>query len=313
MRMNNKRGFEFGFGWLFAIIVGAVIIFLAIYSTTNLVKTERTKSDTIAAREFGILLDPTSTGLEEGKVSKIIFPTEARIYNNCTLKNNEFGSQKIAVSTRSEGLGKEWEKPGVTTSFHSKYIFSSKVAQSKQFEIFSKPFYFPFKVADLTFILDRDYCFVNPTDEIEEELESLKPSRIKVVSSAGACAKNSTKVCFFGSGCDINVIENSNKVVRKDGVVYYEGALVYGAIFADVETYECQVQRIMRRASELSSMYLEKSQTLGGQGCPSNLEGYLSNYASKADELKRSISLSGISVISKDMEAKNGLLTCKLF
>ena len=84
--MRGKKGVEFSFGWLFALIVGAAIIFLAIYAAIKLVGTEREVLEAGIAKELGIILTPVETGLEEGKVvGPIKFASETRVYNNCTL------------------------------------------------------------------------------------------------------------------------------------------------------------------------------------------------------------------------------------
>src|SRR3989344_1332295 len=146
----NRRGFEFSFGWLFAIIVGAVIIFLAIYATTNLIKTEREIQDTELGKQLGIILNPIETALETGKASKISFPLETRLYNDCSLQGT-FGSQKISTATKS-GIGEKWLAPGEASTFRNKYLFSDKIVEDKNYIVFSKPLEIPFKIANLIYI-----------------------------------------------------------------------------------------------------------------------------------------------------------------
>jgi len=70
--IKNKRAFEFSFSWLFAIIMGAVIIFLAIYAANKFIGTERAKQDTELGKELGIILLPIETGLETAKTESVI-------------------------------------------------------------------------------------------------------------------------------------------------------------------------------------------------------------------------------------------------
>src|SRR3990167_565357 len=96
-RIASKNGFlEISFAWLFALIVGAVILFLAIYTTTKVVKTEQTTIDAETAKRIGILLNPLETEFETGKTTSIILPSETKIYNGC---NNIgiFGRQLIRI------------------------------------------------------------------------------------------------------------------------------------------------------------------------------------------------------------------------
>ena len=57
----NKKGMEFGFAWLFAIIVGGVILFLAIFGVSKLIDTSQEEINTKVAVEFANVLDPLQT------------------------------------------------------------------------------------------------------------------------------------------------------------------------------------------------------------------------------------------------------------
>ena len=77
----KKKGFEFSFAWLFAIIVGAVIIFLAIFASTRFIRTGRYQMDTITAEQLSIIFEPLETGLASGKSNIAELKAETRIYN----------------------------------------------------------------------------------------------------------------------------------------------------------------------------------------------------------------------------------------
>ena len=121
--MKNKKGFEFSFGWLFAVIVGAVVIFLAIYASTSFIKQNRNIQDTFAGKELGVILSPVETSLESAKTTEISFPVDTRVYNDCKTTGN-FGSQGISIASKS-GVGAQWQNPGEISRFYNKYIFSS--------------------------------------------------------------------------------------------------------------------------------------------------------------------------------------------
>ena len=271
--MRGKKGMEFGFAWIFAIVVGAIIIFLAIYSSSRIINVDRNVQDTEIGREIGILLSPVETNLEDAEKTAIILPGGMRIFNECDSLGS-FGSQDISVSLKS-GIGSEWQEPGIPSSFHNKYIFSESTIEGKRLEVIAKPFEMPFKVADVIIILgEKDYCFVSPPRYVEEEIMSLSIDKINMTSGKGECKSGSVKVCFSGSDCDIDVALNpvndkSGSVKRKfvDGVHFEGEALLYGAIFADPGIYECQVKRLMQRTSELAGLYLEKSEYLTQKNC----------------------------------------------
>jgi len=306
------------FAMIFSIIVGAVIIFFAIYATTRLVDTERNQQDTEIGKELGILLTPIETNLESAKAVKLTMPSETRIYNDCSkLSEETFGNQKISVATKS-GVGKDWTNPGVPSSFHNKYIFSSDVSEGKNFEIFTKPLEMPFKIADLTFLWSEQekFCFVNAPREIETEVLDLGLEGIEVSTKIENCSLESKKVCFTKSGCDVDVDVNSKSVKKKKRTetVFYEGPLIYGAILSEPGRYECQVQRLFARASELASIYAGKSSLLSVKGCGSErLQPLLGTYSNQTFSVENTIELREIYLLSEDIRRQNENLGCRLF
>ena len=319
----NRKGIEFSFAWIFAIIVGAVIIFLAIYSATKLIKTERSAGDSERSKEIETILNPIQTYLESGKSSKIELPYETRLYNECEepSKFDVFGAQEIRVASKS-GVGKKYESPGEPTRFLDKYLFSDKIVEGNEYYILSKPFFMPFKVSDMIIITSsaKKYCFVNPPASIEDDVENLELKNVNVTYEVGECKSEDIKVCFSNRGCDIDVTLDlsSNELrgsVNKDKKNYYfEGNLIYGAIFSDPEIYECGLRRMMARASEISLLLLDKSAYLTSKGCGSGImAGELIKYSNSALALNNSIDLSEVSFIANEMDKVNEGLSCKLY
>ncbi len=303
------------FAWLFSIIVGAAIIFLAIYATTKLVVTETKIESSETAKEFGILLNPVETGLEEGKRAKISFSSETVILNDCSIEGN-FGRQGISAISKSNFRE---DTRGEESGFKNKYIFSENSVEGEEVEIFAKPFEMPFKVADVVFILGKDYCFVGSSREIEEEIEALGFQRINISDRLEECDAESEKVCFEFSDrkCDIEV-RSVSRSVKKDGkTVYYNdefnNSLLWGAIVSSPEIYECQLERLMKRIGELTLVYLGKTEYLTTKGCSSNLEEGLQSLGRAGAELESSFDLREIVPIAEELERRNNGLVCKLF
>lgn len=305
MKRYRKRGFAFSFGWIFAIIVGAVIIFLAIYGTTKLIGTEKKIRDTEVGKEIGIILKPVETNIETSKISNIILKDNTKLYNDCNSKSGTFGTQKISVATES-GIGNPDER-GERISFKNKYIFSSEVVEGKKYIVFAKPLDMPFKIADLIYVLSVDdrYCFVGPPNEVEDEIEDLGINIVNITNNEGECPSGSEVVIFNGNKRLVKNFEEFN----------FEGAaLGLGAAFSDKEIYECQVRRLMRRASELASIYRAKSALLAPKvGCGTNLEIDLKKYAEDTLNVESSEGLIVIKQLSDDLRRKNDDLYCKIF
>ena len=318
----NKKGLEMGFAWMFAIIAGAIIIFLAIYATTRLVDSEREVQDTELGKQIGILLNPIETGIASGKVTSISMQDRAKLFNECNSERGVFGVQKISVAADT-GIG-EKELPGIASSFMNKYLFSESVVEGKRYIVFAKPLSFPFEVADLMILwsAEESYCFVSPNREIEEEINDLEPGNVVVVDGLDECSVEDKKVCFSIAGCDIDVNLNSKSVRRNNGndVVYYEEdyeggyGLLYGAIFSDSEIYECQTKRLMSRASELAALYRAKSEYLSVRGCGSSrLQQDLALYILGTGNLENSLGLRQVGPLARDLGRENDALSCRLF
>jgi len=307
----DKHGFELSFAWIFAIIVGTVIIVLAIYFATQFVDTSQTITNTETGAAFGTLLHPVETGLEESAYTRITFPQETRVHNRCVASVGNFGQQRLSTSVKS-GIGETWAEPGIATTFYNKYVFSDEIEQGRVLHVFTKPLELPYKVGDITIISSKTWCFVNPPTDIEDELNDLNMSHVKVVDERLSCSASDEIVCFGNQNCDIFVDPVGKWVRHPDTTVYYEGPLVYAAIMSDPAIYECQVQRLGKRAAELAFLYAAKTEYLSGQGCSSNLGDDLRTYGSLV-QIASSSSLPSVWNAAEELNRRNNALACTLF
>lgn len=318
--IKNKQALEMNFAWMFAIIVGVVIILIAIYATTQLVGVERKVKDTELGKELSTLLTPVETSVESGRSTQITTPQESRIYNDCDLSGT-FGVQKISAASES-GIGEQWAKPAIPSKFYNKYLFSSAVVQGKNFYLLTKPFSLPYKVADLIIMWSNNqkYCFINAQEDIIDDVNSLNLKNINLNDTN--CQINETKVCFDKS-CSANYniyVDRDSLSVKKKGMpaVYYldeeDNSLLFAAIFTDPLLYECQVKRLMKRTGELALLYASKSDFLSTKGCTSTaLQSELITYANLTASMNSTLSLSSIKRLSDNLKEENKPLDCPLF
>jgi len=252
----SKRGIALPFNWIFAIIVGTVILFLALYAVSQFVSTSQNIGSTeTSAKLVGIFEGVGGIGDEKIEIE---FREESRVEFSCDeLSNRPFGLQRVRYGE------------GLDISIKDKYIFSEGVVEGKKLNVFSKPFYLGYKVSDLVIVSNDNYCFVDAPLEIKEELSSLGLSNVKFDDSE--C--EGIDVCFSG-GCDIVV---DNNVIRKDGKrMIYVDNLIFAGIFSSPEIYECNVKRLVSRFKELALIYEEKVSLIEDRGCKSNLDVKLS-------------------------------------
>ena len=310
-KMKNKGYLQISFAWLFAIIIGAFILFLAIFGTTKLIKTEQITQDAKTGKEIGVLLNPLETSFETGKTTSLTLPVETRIYNKCN-NNGMFGRQIIQISQKSFN---KWTETNIDVGFSSKYIFSENYTEGKKFYIFSKPFDFPFKVADLIYITSslKEYCFLDAPEEIKEEVSTLKQKNLLVEDCSDS--EKVIRVCFSSeSDCDIKVNYNMKYVEKNKEKMYFEGdALMYAAIFSDKEIYECELKRLMKRVGHLALLYKDKSVFISQTaGCESNLN--LLGLNDLTTSLESSVNLNSMIYIIEDIKEKNeDNVLCKLW
>ena len=319
----NKKAFEMSFTWIFAIIVGAFILFLAIYGASKFVQTRRYEIDTATAAKISILLDPLETSIESGKSSVLKVNKETRVYNECFDYGN-FGKQELSTVTKS-GIGGDWQEPGGNTNIYNKYIFSDNIEQGKEFSVFVKPFEFPFKISDLIFLTSKEHCFINTPENIKEDVEDLALENIKIKEnfeeSEDKCSEYSQKVCFSSGSvsnqCDVVVYGDldygAGRVVKNGKTMYYTGPLLYGAIFASPELYECNVKRLMLRIGQLSRIYRDKIKITQRIGCDSLIDADLSALISLTNSFKGSEELSLVQMKINDIEDKNEVAVCKIY
>ncbi|MFH1500643.1 MAG: hypothetical protein ABIE22_01730 [archaeon] len=319
----KKRGFEFSFSLIFAILAGLFIIFLALYTTMQFIHTSRYSLDTETAKSLSIIFNPLETGIEAGKSAYVSFSSETKIYNECSEIGN-FGYQEFSLASKS-GIGPAWQEPGGEITLRNKYIFSD-VTEGKRVYMFSTPFEAGFKVASLTFMYTEKYCFKNPPEFVEDTIRNLNLANINLNSS---CNEGEITVCF-GSGrerdCDMIVSDNCRAApscredydvgyVDKGGErLSYYGNLVYAAIFSSPELYECNVKRLAGRTTQLAYLYVDESMFLQGKDCHTGLESDLMQLAAMSQEIKNANHVDLLSLYGRGNQIKlNAVGECCLW
>lgn len=307
----KKQGFEFTFTWLFVIIVGATILILAVFMASRLINRESTIYNTEVAAELGAALTPIETGIESAKYYPLAFPSETRLTNEC-IPEGTFGRQELSVSVRS-GVGEEWSRSGIPYRTSSTFIFSPENFQGKQVHVVATPIKLPYEIGNALVMYPGIYCFVDPPEDIEDEIISLGADGMEVVEQRSACTEGSVRVCFQGSGCDVHVLmgaQGQGSVQRGSQSVQFIEGLFYAAVVADKTLYDCQVTRIRKRASELAQIYAEKSTFLDARGCSNSLTEALVLYR---EQLLSSAPLTTIMNDAEVLERANERLACRLF
>jgi len=305
----KKEGFlGIPFAWLFALIIGGIILFLAIFAVTRISDTQQIALDAQTSKQIGVLLNPLETGFETAKTTSMSLPSETRIFNRCN-ENGYFGRQIIKVSQKTFN---KWSEPSVDVGFSNKYIFSEGFVEGKRFYLFSKPFNLPFKVADVIYLtsFDKSYCFQGAPIEVEDEIKNLNQNNLFFEPD---CPGGSIEVCF-GGNCDIEVDTIVGTVTKGgDNMHFNDYSLMYAAIFSDPQVYECQLKRLMQRGSQLSQLYIDKANLVSREGCFSNVNSQLLTLANAENNFGSSVNLNFVAGLADNVESVNEVANCKLW
>ena len=309
-----KRGIAISFSWIFAIVVGAIILFLAVFIAMNFIGIGEREQSTKTAQIIVNLLDPLQTGAEDGRIARpITLLMDTRILTTCN-EVGVFGENRIQIQERSSFRG-DWARGGNIPATKNQYVFADNIIEGKELRFFIKPFNMPFKVADMMMLYTKDYCFVNAPSDIREEISLLGSGTINATSSIRECKDGSIKVCFSNmQNCDVVVNQNcqnnicSGRVSKNGTSVNFYGDLVYPAIFASVENYNCGVNRLMMRLDKLSELYVKKAQFSSGR-CNTALVPNLVTLNSAA----KSKNLNSVVNIAEEIERINRGAVCRLY
>jgi hypothetical protein len=277
-KIRGKKGIAMSFNWIFAIIAGGFILFLAVFSAGKFIRTSEQVLYTETAATIKSLTDPLVTGLASGKANRIEFQKKSKIFMECEEGLNlPWGKQTIAFSEQT--FGDKFSEKGQEVTIKDKYIFSDNVIEGKNMYFFSKPFFMPFKVMDQIIMVSEDdqYCFFDTPEYFQESIEGLNLPNMIFMNGTNECeGKN---ICFGDSqiSCETKVFEELGYMLKKESGkrVYFAGDLVYGAVFSEPNIYECNVKRIKVKFDNLAQLYLDKIQIIERKGCESNIAAKL--------------------------------------
>ena len=270
----NKMAFEMGFNWLFAIMAGGFILFLAIFAAGKLINSGSVTANTLNAKNFVNVLETWEAGLAAGvKPPELKFKTNTQLYFTCSADTYlPFGKQSVSASDQI--FNERYSQQGYDVTIKSKYIFTENMLEGKTFFPFSVGFFMPFKVADLIVFSDRTYCFYDAPEQFKMDLEQLQLNNIQFPNKTTIC--KGVNVCFkSGKTCDVSVSTAGKYVMKEEQRLFYDGNLIYAAIFSSPEIYKCNVERLMKKLNQLAYIYIDKIKIIERKNCKSNVENKL--------------------------------------
>lgn len=305
--MKSKKG-GMEFGWIFAVIVGAVILFLAFYFVGTNLLSERIKKDTVAAQTFETLMNPLSYLGSLGAVTSmpLNLSEKSELLLECDTGEDigsKLGWNSITVMTGKKG------SESIPRTAYDKYIYADiSGLEVKNLHSITMSFDMPWRVADLTMLwpADRIYCFEDTPRDLKDKLEDLNISSIVLDEDECPDDVEVTSVCFKSSGCDINAY---NGIVTKEDrtkLPYSGNALMLAAIFSEPDLYKCNAVRLAKRLSMQAQIYGAKSEAAS---CGIST-GQLKSAADGIAEYGIGTDITRVNRLSNEAQAAQGILRC---
>lgn len=278
--MRNKKAFEIQFNWIFILVAGAAIL---LFFTAVVVKQKS-------------ISDASTKAVVLKSIDAII--TGASLVADAT-KPESIPSSKIDVECNRVSVG------GVSKSYQNLILFSPGSIVGNEFRWQTLAFSAPYRATNLLFMTSDKLRYVLIGDSsLAKEINKSLPSDMKKefyqsIPSAFANSNN-YKVRFIAFGSmigfpgvlqkmpdsDVTAIriagdieKGSVEFFQKEGnawaskgtMPYIGKASLMGAVYADrIETYECNMQNVFSRLRIISSIYLQRTESLrsslsGGQ------------------------------------------------
>ena len=314
--MNEKKGMV-EFGWIFSVIVGAVILFLAFYFISTNISEKKTVQETIEAQNLDAALNPFGYLGDVANITRM--PLQLSEKSDITIECVSSGMTIGYDSIETAGIGKG-SGTGIARKVYDKYIYSDLSGiQTKNLEGMAVSLKMPWRIADLIMLwpAEKKYCFTKsmPQDMRDEINRTEIPDVVAEYSEP--CPEGSITIGMSCSGYDINVCnQGQENYISKNGVkIYYSGsALMYAAIFSEQNLYNCNLNRLGKRLALQGSLYESKANSTGCNAGNAAFEKMISasNDLSIADSnLKISNALDSIESASADIEIING--NCRLY
>jgi len=265
---SEKKG-EIEFGWIFSIIVGAVVLFLAFYFIGTNMSQKRAEQETIEAQNFDAMLNQFGYLGNISSIQKMVLTLsdKSEITIGCE-ESGVIGYDSIETAKAGKGAG-----TGITRNVYDKYIYADiSGVEVKNIQPFGVSFNAPWRVADLIMLwpYEKKYCIAKGApQEMRDRMRAANISNI-IVENESSCPDESATI---GSSCsggyDINICQESGYVEKNGAKLYYSGELVYAAIFSEPALYYCNLYRIGKRLGLQAELYEDKAETMG---CQANFE-----------------------------------------
>jgi hypothetical protein len=101
-------------------------------------------------------------------------------------------------------------------------------------------------------------------------------------------------------------------VAKGKDKLYFTKNLIYPAIISSSDVYECNVKRLMKKASQLALVYRDESNMLSDK-CAVVSGSSLENLAIQASHINNSAQLAVFDPIASSLDSENNFAECRVW
>jgi hypothetical protein len=309
-----RQGVAVSFSWLFSLIVGAVIIFLAVYASRSLVQTERQAQESGASVAFTNLFTPLRTGGSESFIPRAItFPQPALITLRCTPTG-----MGVRVRFQDSLAG---ESDAYQSVVRDSFISGNTTIQGKRVFSLVLPLRMPYLIGDVILLWSEPQCFVDAPEDMRSLFEMATNETITFANTLASCPRGSRKLCFAGASspqrCDVRVDRIGQTITYENGTPknYYD-SLLAPALFSTPALYECMLEQMGKETARLAEQYRAKSVLIQSgtlQGCAGGMDTLLGSFVSRARAFNNSQGLPRFMEEVATLRSAHDTLLCPLW
>ncbi len=322
-KQKQKNAQMPAFGWLFSVIIGAFILFFAFLFVFRFTHIAEQQEQAVTTTSLDILLEPFASSIATGQSDIITLPRNSKLEIDCSYSDFDFGKNIVKYSTTGQFR--------FSKVVRDKYIFARPI-QKRNILVVVLPFEMPFRIADLTLLIGHDYCFVGLPERYKDLLQELTETnadaaniRLEFFSDVNDCSEDSIKVCKDNLNCDVSFTcadgcsYGTISYGNNDKQYLWYGNLLLAAAFSEPELYECNANRLLKRAKLIASIYKTEASMLSSKGCSSisGLSSQLDRYITQLNNIDISdtstSSFASLHDTAKTIDHINGFALCKIY
>lgn len=294
--LKQKKAFMISFKFILSIIIGSIILMFFIFFAFKHISTQEKLASLDIINYLDLKLDILSNSQN--------LNTQFNLPSNYNLN---FICNKILISNKKTSYSSSTEK----------LIASPSILKGKEIQIWTKSWFFPFKVTNFYYIANKKTNFYIESNELLKKIPKIfnaypLTDTSKIIEKSRISDK--TVLVFSSQPKNLQeLLKNNIKVLHilnnkqitfypeQKTTSYLDEETLFLAIFSsDFDKYECLKQKLINKLQKISSIYKQKSLLLGLKS--KDCKFIYSQLTSSLDNLPNTLNSDQIETLNKELE-----------